>query len=309
MPLKPMIAVALALLSGCASAPQTKSVLRARPDELPRHASIDNVPFVEQTDNYCGPASMAMILAWAGRPASLEQLGSEMYTPGKKGTLQVDILTAARRHGLLALPVNNLKDILQEIAVGNPVLVFQNLAFSWYRQWHYAVAIGYDLDNETILLHSGHSASVSMALPRFERTFNLGGDWAIALLPPERLSGTADEFSHLQAVAALEQVGENRAAEVAYGRILKKWPNSLGALLGQGNARFALRDFTGALQALRAATRLNSAMSAAWHNLAFVYQALKKTAKAKAAARRALQLVEARHSTEYRESLDPILSP
>src|SRR5436189_282713 len=86
-------------------------------------SSSAQVPFFPQEDYYCGPASLAMVLAWTGLDVNQDQIAPEVYTPGRVGTLQPDILTAARRHGRLAVQVNTLHDMLKELAAGNPVLV------------------------------------------------------------------------------------------------------------------------------------------------------------------------------------------
>ena len=128
-------------LAGCAT-PETDRLLEA-PTALPPRAEVSGVPFFSQEKYYCGPAALAMVLSWSGPPGTQEEIAAQVYTPGRAGTLQSDMVAGARRHGRLAVPVTRLSDLTAELVAGHPVVVFQNLGFGWFPVWHYAVAIGY----------------------------------------------------------------------------------------------------------------------------------------------------------------------
>ncbi len=120
----------------------------------------------------------------AGRESTPEALVPQVYLPARKGSLQAEMLATARRHRLVAYPLApRLEDLLREIAAGNPVVVLQNLALDWAPQWHYAVAIGYDLDAREIVLRSGVTRRLAMTLDTFERTWARSGHWAMLALP------------------------------------------------------------------------------------------------------------------------------
>lgn len=176
-PVRHIRPLAVALLAGwlgaCATPPATSHLL-SQTDGVPSRAEVLDVPFHPQEDHYCGPAALAMMLGWSGKAVTTEELISQVYTPGREGTLHADILTAARRHGRLAVPVRSLGDILVELAAGHPVLVFENLGLEWYPQWHYAVAVAYDLSREQITLRSGDEARHTIALSTFERVWDRG---------------------------------------------------------------------------------------------------------------------------------------
>lgn len=177
--------VLTSLLSGCAT-PQLDSLQRSERQGLPERAEVPAVPFFAQDDFYCGPAALAMTLAWSGLQVTDDHIAPLIYTPGREGTLQTDVITGARRYGRLAVPVRDLRSLLGEIAAGNPVLVLQNLALDWYPQWHYAVAIGYDLDASTLTLNSGTHEELVVPLATFERTWARGDYWALVITPPAR---------------------------------------------------------------------------------------------------------------------------
>jgi hypothetical protein len=280
--------LALLVLAACAT-PQTDRVL-ASPGSRAGRAEIAGVPFHPQGRDQCGPASLAMVLEWGGVAVDPEALRSEIFTEARSGSLQSDIVAAGRRHGRLIYPVRTLDEILTEIGAGHPVLVLQNLGLGWYARWHYAVAIGYDLDARSIVLHTGRSARRAIRLELFERTWARGGHWAVAVLPPSRLPGSAVESRYLIAVSGLERARRPGEAELAYAAALERWPSSLGAWIGLGNSRYARGDLAGAEAAFREATLRHPDSAAAFHNLAEVLGEVGRDDEASAAASRASAL-------------------
>jgi len=298
----------LLLLAACASTSrQTDEFLESAPT-IPQQVTLQHVPFIEQSRDYCGPASLAMAMNSAGRSISMEEIGQQTFTPGKTGTLQSDMIGASRRNGLLALNLSSVPNLLTEVAAGQPVLVFQNLAFSWYPKWHYAVVVGYDLATREIILHTGPHAFHRMSLRRFEHSWKLGKYWGLVLQPPSKLSATADDLAHASAAAALERLGQTQEANEAYTAQLKRWPASLGALIGLGNLRYAARDWSGSIEALEEATRRHPNSSIAWHNLALAQRAARRMRAARNSATQALALAGSKETASaYRESLASLI--
>ncbi len=299
-----LLGACLLLALGACAAPQTAQLVQD-PGDLPPRAEVDEVPFFAQERYYCGPAALAMVLAWSGLPVTQEDLVPQVYTPGREGSLQSDVLTAARRNGRLAVPVETLPDMLAEIAAGHPVLVFQNLSLDWYPQWHYAVAIGYDLEARVLILHSGLQARRETPLDTFEHTWKRGDYWALVVLPPDRLPARAEETEVLRAAAGLERSRRLDEAATAYGTILGRWPDSLGALMGLGNVSYAKGDLAAAEAAFRRAIAAHPGAPAPWNNLAYVLLGLDRTNEAIAAAREAVRLA-GDEAAPYRETLDEI---
>lgn len=288
---------------GCAvPARQTEAFLLA-PREIPEAYKIKNVGFIKQTENYCGPATLAMAMRFWGAPRSVEELASQVYTPGKKGTLQLDLMSASRRQGMLAVPIQGLSALLHEIAAGHPVIVFENLGLSWYPRWHYALAYGYDLREPEIILHSGPDQEKHWSMRKFERSWMLGDYWGLVVLPPDKMSVSGDELGHAAAAAGLEQAGKIPEAELAYQNILKRWPGSLGALIGMGNISYEKQEYRTAVRYLKEATEKHPLSAAAWHNRATAEGAAKMVKAAKKSTAEALRLAPAESISTYRESL------
>lgn len=257
------------LLSACAS-PQLSALRAAPPPDLPAVAEVQGVPFFPQEDYQCGPAALAMVAQFAGVRATPESLKSEVYLPARQGSLQIEMLAAARRQGLLAVTLPPaLPALLRQVAAGQPVVVLQNLSLPFAPLWHYAVVIGYDLPSQTLRLHSGLNERLEMPLSTFEHTWARGQHWAMVALPPHTVPAGMEPQAWLRAAAALEPV-QPEAAHQAYASASRVWPMEPAAWLGLGNTHYRQGRLQEAAQAFEAATRTLPGFADAWNNLAQV---------------------------------------
>jgi len=278
------------LLSACAAPPQLSQLEQRWPADVPAHVELKQVPFYPQEDYECGPAALAMVATAAGLSVRPEQLVEQVYLPGRKGSLQQEMLATGRRQGLLSYVLApRLEAVLREVAAGHPVIVFQNLSLPLYPVWHYAVVVGYDRDEGLLRLHSGRSERTAMSLATFERTWARGEHWAMVALSPKRLPATAEPDVHAAAVAALERV-QPQAALTAYTRGLQAWPAHRASLLGVGNAAYALGQRERAATAYRHAVRSDPDFADAWNNLAQVLLELGRRREASQAVAKAVAL-------------------
>ena len=279
----------LAGLAGCARPQAPAPSIASQP--LASSVTLAAVPFHPQAErDDCGPAALAMMLGWSGIDTDPATLAPAVYTPGRAGTLQSDIVQAVRRAGRLALPVASLPDLLTELDAGRPVLVLQNLGLDRWPVWHYAVAMGYDLDSATLFLHSGREARHATSFSAFERSWQPSERWALTVTLPDDLPVTASEAEALDAAHGLEQAGQTDAAANAYGALLERWPENLAALMGFGNARYAAGDVETAGQAFRQAVALHPEAAEAWNNLAVTLKDSERHEEALRAAEQAVRL-------------------
>lgn len=253
-------------------------------------ARIDGVPFFPQDELQCGPAALAMVLNWSGVAVQPAELTPEVFTPGRKGSLQSALIGAARRHGRVAYPLSGSEALLAEVAAGHPVIVLVNLAFAWYPKWHYAVVVGYDQEQGEVILHSGRTANEHLSARTFMNIWQRSDYWGLLVLPPARLPATVEEEPWLTAVAGLERVGQWQAATEGFAAALERWPESFTAWMGLGNGRYQQQDFVGAAAAFRQATLRQPENAAAFNNLAETLGRLGRREEALAAAQRAVTL-------------------
>jgi Peptidase_C39 like family/Tetratricopeptide repeat len=250
------VCAAALLLGGCAGlVPQTAQLRNeGMPAGLPRSLELFQVPFFAQTQYQCGPAALAMLLTYSGVSVTPEALVPEVYIPERKGTLQVEMLAAARRHGRISYQLApRLEDLLRELAAGNPVIVLQNLGLR--DGWHYAVAIGYDYDSGRLILRSGEDERKTLRIYFHEFVWMRSGYWAMVTMPPERMPATADEERWLSAIAAFERTADAAAARTAYASFLKRWPQNTNAAVGLANSLHSLGNLREAEAVLREAER------------------------------------------------------
>lgn len=264
------------LLAGCATPPQTHSLLNSPPAGLPASVELRDTPFHPQERYQCGPAALATVLGAHDIEVTPDELVAAVYVPALRGSLPEEIAATARRYGMLAYPLQpSLAELLEETAHGNPVLVFQNLGTDWLPGWHFAVVVGYDLAANELILRSGTSRRWRTTLASFERTWSRGGHWALVILPPGSIPASARPDTFLQAAHALENTGQTAAASEAYRAATRHWPEEPRGFLALGNSLYMTADYPQAAAAFRTATALAPADPQAWNNLAY---ALLKTA-------------------------------
>jgi tetratricopeptide (TPR) repeat protein len=283
--------VVLLALGGCISLPQTEALRASGYAGLPARAELVDVPYYPQEDLMCGPTSLAMALNAVGVDANVVSLTEQVYLPGRKGSLQIEMLAATRRNGALAYQLApELRAVLQEVAAGTPVVALLNLGgIKFWPIWHYAVVVGYDLEREEIILRTGPNPRRVTDVGFFEFLWQDGGYWAMAAVPPNRVPATAQEQPYAAAAAALELVRRREAGQ-AYRALLSRWPGNLAGLVGLGNVEYAEGNFAAAEAAFQRAVAAHPQSAVALNNLAQTLADLGRLEEAETMARSAVAL-------------------
>jgi hypothetical protein len=261
-------AALLCCLAGCAASPPLAAGL---PAGLPRSIELAGTPFFPQDEYQCGPAALATVLQASGITTTPGDLKPQVYVPGRRGSLQAELIGAARRHGRLPYVMPpQAQELVAELNEGRPVLVLQNLGATRLPVWHYAVLIGYDADRNVALLRSDTRERVEMRWQNFARTWHLGGRWAITTLQPQVVPEHADAARYIEAAAGLEAAGRHAQAGIAYDAAVARWPNAPLAWLGRGNVAYGQGELTAAADSYLHAIELSPRDPAARNNLAQV---------------------------------------
>ncbi len=295
------------LLTACASAPQSAQLLsQPHPLTAPLLASpvnLQQVAFFPQEAYQCGPAALATVLHSVDVDVLPEALVSQVYVPERQGSLQVEMLAAARRFGRLPYLLEpRLEDLLHEVRGGRPVLVMQNLGLNWYPQWHYAVVAGYDLSRGELMLRSGTVREYWMSLKVFERTWQRSEHWAFVALRPGELPLRGDEARYFESLAAFERVNDADAAALGYQAGLQQWPESRLLAMGLGNLHYGQKRLDEAAAVYRDLLQHSPDYAVAHNNLA---QVLLERGEAGAALAHAQQAVDigGRHADMFQSTL------
>ncbi len=267
------IALALLLsLCGCALVlPQTEALRTQWPAELAQRIELDEVPFFPQKDYQCGPASLATTMKYGGIDVTPDDLLSQVYLPYRGGSLQVEMLAAPRRYGLVTWRLApRFDDLLREVQAGTPVIAMQDYGLWPISYWHYAVVVGFDRESGKAVLRSGEKRRLEIPFAALEYTWKESSYWAMVVVRPDRVPVTATEAGWLQAVGAMERVADRMAARTAYGALLRRWPESLNGAIGLANLEYAQADLPAAESVLRGALKHHPDSVVALNNLAQV---------------------------------------
>lgn len=260
------VAALTVALAGCAASPRLSDGLSR---EAPRSIELRATPFYPQEDYQCGPAALATVLTASGLEVTPESLAPEVFVPGLRGSLQLELIGATRRHRRLPYVLSTTADeMVAELAAGRPVLVLQNLGPERFPVWHYAVLIGYDAERNVAMLRSGRTKREEMRWQRFAKTWHRGGRFALTTLHPAEIPSHAEPARFIEAAAGLEVAGQRRAAAEAYDAAISRWPDEPHAWLGRGNIAYADGNHSAAADAYLRAILLAPNDAAARNNLA-----------------------------------------
>lgn len=267
-----LLMASLLLMNGCATTPRLASHSEMG---IAERVYIDGVPFHAQREYQCGPASLAMALNYSDVDVSVDTLIPQVFLPHREGSVQPEMQATVRRYGHISFLLDgSFSSLLQELDAGNPVVVMQNLSLPAWPMWHYAVAIGYDLDEQLMTLHSGEEANRLESFRRFDATWARSERWAIVALPPGELPVSIGPRRAMEAIAAFEQANGAEPALPAWRAVTERWPSDATAWFALGNAEHSAGNPTAATEAFRQASERDPEMAAAWLNLGLTLEEL-----------------------------------
>lgn len=241
------------------------------PGKDPPLFELSGVPVFPQRAHHCGPSSLATVLAFSGVDVTPDTLAEMVYLPGREGSLPLELTAASRRLGRMPYRLAaELETIVRELQAGRPVLVFLNLGSSRYPVWHFAVVVGYEKEEDRLILHSGFRQPQLMKISKFRGAWRRAGSWAMVVVEPGALPVTAREEHFIREAAALEEVGMIEAARRAFGMAVQRWPESEAALLGLGNSLYAAGMAAEAVETYVKLVHLHRSSVAGLNNLAHV---------------------------------------
>jgi hypothetical protein len=282
------VLVTAAMLTGCAGL-----VSIERPSGPLPQVELTDVPFFPQTDYQCGPAALATILSHQNVAVTADDLVPAVYVEGLRGSLQAELMGATRRHGLVPYQLEpDIDSLLAEVASGRPVLVLQNLGLRSRPVWHYAVVIGFEPENDRVILRSGEEHRRMERTRRFLRSWALADNWAFVAARPGELPVSSEPRPYIRALADAEALLHPLRATQAYTAALARWPNDAVVAFAAANQQYAHGHLEQAANLYRVAAGLDPDHAAARNNLAHVLAAQGCAAAALAEARLALAATE-----------------
>jgi ABC-type bacteriocin/lantibiotic exporter with double-glycine peptidase domain len=151
-----------------------------------------DVPFVKQSKNACGAASIAMIMQYwqrqQGQPAAAdaEAIQRAVYSPDAGGAYARDIEDYLSRHGFRTFAFRGdwsvLKDHLQK---GRPLIV----ALKSGGDLHYVVLTGLDWDRQVAIKNDpAERKLLQQARGSFEKEWHEANNWTLLAVPESSAS-------------------------------------------------------------------------------------------------------------------------
>lgn len=262
------------------------------PEGVSQHIELRSTPYYDQQNNFCGPSSLASVLDASGVAVDdFEKLVNQVYLPGKRGTLQVELLAATRRYRRIPYVIQpRLESLIAELEAGRPAVVLQNLTPLSTPRWHYAVVIGFDRSKNQMILRSGSHYRMTVSTYRFAREWERAGNWGFIVLRPGELPAANDAPGYLKAVFDFQNVSNSKAVELAYKSSVKRWPEQEVAWIGLTEAQYKNGDLQGAVKTLRGLLKVQPNSVAAYNNLALLLNETGCVSQARSTLRKAIDM-------------------
>ena len=255
--------VLLVLVGGCSAHQPVIELAERRPVDLAE------VPFYPQEDYQCGPAALATLLGASEVPVTPEQLVPQIYVPQRRGSFQIELIATTRKYARIPYVIDpDMDHLLDELDMGRPVLVLQNLGVKNKPIWHYAVVNGYDPLSQELYLRSGTEPKKVVSMSWFYRTWQLAGMWALVALKPSESPANLDQEKHIKSVVAMETVQSPTFMLEAYSSFAQLFPNNSIAALGLANAYLRNNEVNHAIRLYHQLITANPNDVAARNNLA-----------------------------------------
>lgn len=196
-------------LTGCIGPTATQQAMRG----LPERVELTGVPEFPERAYFGAPSALSSLLVQQGVDSSPGLVVKQLQLPQQEQQLETNMVKQINANGLLAYPLRpDLEALLQQVAAGYPVLLRFNEGFGWMGMPRYAVLIGYDSKEQTLLLRAGNSRRWETSFSSFNSAWQSAGHWAVLVLAPLQLPAKVDGPRWLLAAEQLEHNGQSVAA-------------------------------------------------------------------------------------------------
>jgi len=149
---------------------------------------IERVPYFEQEDFQCGPASLATVINYwyiknnSNERLSIDAIITEVFSTRVKGVLSLDLELYARKLGFNSLQYSGaIEEIKRNIDENAPVIILVDYGVSFFQQNHFMVAKGYTWDG--IIFNSGRRENHLILNESLIKIWKKTGFWILVIKP------------------------------------------------------------------------------------------------------------------------------
>jgi predicted double-glycine peptidase len=175
------------LLSFLAALPQAPAAATPQPSGI----WLD-VPFVKQTEEGCGSASVAMLLQYwsahgaavAAARADAAAIQKELYSRKAHGILASDLERYLRDSGFREFAIRGeWQDLRQHLTQGRPLIISMQPGKS-HAVLHYVVVTGMDWTRDAVFLNDpARGKLLRIERQEFEKEWSAAGNWMLLAVP------------------------------------------------------------------------------------------------------------------------------
>lgn len=154
-----------------------------------------DVPFVRQTEDGCGSASLAMVLQyWSDHGAELasgradpQAIQKQLYSRKAHGIFASDMERYLRESGFREFAVRGAwNDLRQHLQQGRPLIVSLQPGKTT-APLHYVVVTGMDWDREAAFVNDpARGKLLRMERQKFEKEWSAARNWMLLAVPAQR---------------------------------------------------------------------------------------------------------------------------
>lgn len=151
-----------------------------------------DVPFIQQTEDGCGSASLSMLLEYWGAhgaevpagKADASAIQAQLYSPKARGIFASDMERYLRQSGFRVFAISGVwSDLRQHLSLGRPLIVSLQ-AGGKGTPLHYVVVTGIDWEHETVFLNDpARGKLLRVERPEFEKEWHAARNWMLLALP------------------------------------------------------------------------------------------------------------------------------
>lgn len=145
---------------------------------------IANVPFYPQERYQCGPASLAGVMNFWHAGITPEQIAKDIYSSTARGTLTIDLLLYAQKHGFDSLQYEGgWDDLTARIKAGYPLVVLVDYGLFVLQVNHFMVVLGFNDDG--VVANSGTTEREFINKDTFLRSWERTNYWTLLIKQKE----------------------------------------------------------------------------------------------------------------------------